>query len=232
MKEAYEPDGKLKMVLVAGGSVTPEFLRLYCGPGKTDGETGMRTCLVGIDAGVLRLEEAGLVPDTVIGDFDSVSTEERERIRRVYPESVFLNPVKDDTDMEAAVRFAIEQKPDEVLILGATGGRMDHTITNLRLLALFEEAGIPAYLLDTCSRIRILKKSVTLHKNELYGPYVSLLPVSETVRNITLRGFKYPLEQASLELFSSLGVSNELKEETGEIIFSGGLLYLMETKDR
>ena len=61
---------------------------------------------------------------------------------------------------------------------------------------------------------------------------MSLIPVSETVRDITLRGFKYPLEHASLEPFSSLGVSNELKEETGEIIFPQGLLYLMETKDR
>ena len=226
MKEAYEPDGKMKMILVAGGAVTPEFLKRYCDPDDR------RTCLVGIDAGVLRLEEAGLVPDVVIGDFDSVSPEERERIRKGYPQNLFLNPVKDDTDMEAAVRYAIEQRPEEILILGATGGRMDHTITNLRLLMLFAEADLQAYLLDEHSRIRILKRSATLYKNELYGPYVSLLPVSETVRDITLRGFKYPLEQASLEPFSSLGVSNELEEETGEIIFSQGLLYLMETKDR
>ena len=226
MKEAYEPDGKMKMILVAGGAVTPEFLKRYSDPDDR------RTCLVGIDAGVLRLEEAGLVPDVVIGDFDSVSPEERERIRKGYPQNLFLNPVKDDTDMEAAVRYAIEQRPEEILILGATGGRMDHTVTNLRLLVLFVEADLHAYLLDEHSRIRILKRSATLDKNELYGPYVSLLPVLETVRDITLRGFKYPLEQASLEPFSSLGVSNELEEETGEIIFSQGLLYLMETKDR
>ena len=226
MRKAYEPDGKMKMVLVAGGEVSPELLRACCSPPDAG------TCLVGIDAGVLRLEEAGLVPDFVIGDFDSVSPEERERIRGRYPNKIFLEPVKDDTDMEAAVHYAIEQRPGEILILGATGGRMDHTVANLRLLVLFARAELQAYLLDEHSRIRILKESAVLYKNELYGPYVSLIPVSETVRDITLRGFKYPLEHASLEPFSSLGVSNELKEETGEIIFPQGLLYLMETKDR
>ena len=125
----------------------------------------------------------------------------------------------------------VEKKPERVVLLGALGKRMDHTMTNLRLLSLFAEAGISAVMQDERNRIRILTGNVRLLRSDLYGPYISLLPVSGAVKGITLRGFKYPLTRAALEPFSSLGVSNELTEAVGEIEFEEGLLYLMETKD-
>ena len=234
---AYGPGER--WVLVAGGTVDPDLLRsvVSCGkrpeerkslPGKTTGET---VRILGIDAGVLAAEAAGCTPDMVLGDFDSVTAEEKALILRDYPERVVLDPVKDDTDLEAAIRFALERKPSRITILGGIGSRMDHTMTNLRLLVLCAKENVPAVLIDKTNRIRVLTGSVTIRREDLFGTYVSFLPVEGAVRGITLRGFRYPLSDATLEPFSSLGVSNELTEEVGEVRFSGGMLYMMETKD-
>ncbi len=216
----------MKLIMVAGGVIQPELLSGFCR------EAGEEMKIMGIDGGVLAVERAGAVPDLVIGDFDSVPTEERERILNTYRQQRVLNPVKDDTDLEAAVRWAVRLHPEEVVLLGAMGDRMDHTLTNLRLMVLFAEAGIPAVMQDHCNRVRILTGSVKIRKEQLYGPYISLLPAAGPVKGITLRGFRYPLTDGVLEPFSSLGISNELTEQEGEILYQEGLLFMMETKDR
>ena len=224
------------VLLVAGGPSDTEWVKSRIqesiqakkGP---DSEPTCGTILVGVDAGVLRIEEAGAMADLVIGDFDSVKPEQKERILKNYPEQILLDPVKDDTDMEAAFRRLLTMKPKSVTILGATGGRMDHLLANLRLLKLFADEEIPAEILDPQNRIRMVRGSVILRKNELYGKYISLLPAAGDLTDGTLRGFKYPLKGAALPMFGSLGVSNELLEEEGEISFSGGFLYLLETRD-
>lgn len=233
----------MKLIMVAGGELDQEFLQHVLD------EAGPDRRIMGIDAGVLAVEVSGYTPDYVIGDFDSVSAEERQRILDTYQEKRVLCPVKDDTDLEAAIHWILEGMPvgdeaegipatgkveggiEEVLLLGMTGNRMDHTLTNLRLMAHFPKAGIPAVMLDRKNRIRILTGSVKIKKEELYGPYISLLPVFGAVEGITLKGFKYAIENAVLEPMSSLGVSNELIEPVGEILYPEGLLYLMETKD-
>ncbi len=216
----------MKLVMVAGGSVDEELLTEICG--------NKDAAFLGIDEGVLRLEAAGVTPEYVIGDFDSVPEEEKNRISRTYPDRRILNPVKDDTDMEAAVRRVLEMDPlpEEVLILGATGGRMDHLLANLRLLVLFAEKRIPAFILDRQNRIRILTETTVIRKEEMYGRYISLLPVTEAVEGLSLRGFRYPLDHARLDVVSSLGISNELSGAEGEIRFDRGMIYMMETKDR
>ncbi len=216
-------------VLVAGGTADPELIKEI----SRDVREGESPFLVGIDAGVLRIEEIGEIPDLVVGDFDSVDPDTGRRIRDTYPNRLILDPVKDDTDMEAAVRLMIRKGPVRVTILGATGGRLDHTLANLRLLQLFSDAGIPAALLDRQNRIRILTgpERIRISRKDQYGKYISLLPVKGDVEHLSLRGFKYDLEDGVLPLFSSLGVSNEIVNAEGEIEFPSGYLYLMETRD-
>ena len=223
-----EPNRGEHWILVGGGNADPG---LICRTMEEESDSGVPCRILGIDAGVPATEAAGYKPDMVLGDFDSVTDEDRKRIIDQYPERVLLDPVKDDTDMEAAIRFILRKNPSKITILGGTGSRMDHTMTNLRLLVIAAGAGVPAVLLDTTNRIRVLTGSVTLKREDLFGTYVSLLPVEGEVRGITLRGFRYGLSDAALYPFSSLGISNELTGEEGEILFSGGMLYMMETKD-
>ena len=222
------PDGdEMKLVLVAGGSCDPLWLKKELTPLLCSGWKCM-----GIDAGVLKLLSAGFRPDHVIGDFDSVTPEEREKILTDYPEQTVLRPEKDDTDMEAALRLAVQFQVEEILICGAIGSRMDHTLANLRLLDIPFQAGIPAVLLDPCNRIRLIREELHIRRSEQYGRYVSLLPFDGPVGGLSLYGFKYTLEDAELVHATSLGISNEIVAEEGVIRLRSGRLLVIESQDQ
>ena len=84
---------------------------------------------------------------------------------------------------------------------------------------------------DANNRIRMTERGMKLRRDEQFGTYVSLIPYTEQVEHLTLTGFKYPLTDACLKGFCSLGVSNEIKEEEAEIVFDGGVLLVIESRD-
>ena len=217
----------MKLILVAGGNVETGWLTEQLKREYAQGAVK----LLGVDAGVLKIEQTGYIPDQVIGDFDSVSESDRLRILDRYKEKRVLNPVKDDTDMEAALHLAVAMRPEEILILGGIGSRMDHSMTNIRLLAIPDQAGIPAVILDPHNRIRRIESGTLIRKEEQYGKYISLMAVSEEVRGLTLKGFKYSLTDGTLPAETSLGISNEIIDDQGMISFTGGRVLLLETKD-
>ena len=139
---------------------------------------------------------------------------------------------KDWTDTELAVQRALEYGPSRIDLAGATGGsRIDHLLGNIQLLALALTAGVPMLLLDTHNRIRLLEKGCRIAKAEQYGDFISLLPFGGSVCGVTLRGMKYPLDDAVLTPDITLGISNEIVDETAEISFSSGKLLMIETRD-
>ncbi len=230
---------RMTLIIVAGGSCEPGVLaeqisRIERGGEREDTlpeEKDRKCLLLGLDAGVLTLEAAGFPPDHVLGDFDSVSTEERSRILSSYPQQTVLDPVKDDTDLEAALRWAMKKRPKEILIFGATGSRMDHTMANLQLLSLAEAAGVPAVILDPGNRIRMIRGTVNIDREKQYGRYISLIPVDGELKGVTLTGVKYPLQEAVIPFGLSLGVSNEITADRAEIRIREGRAFLMETRD-
>ncbi len=78
----------------------------------------------------------------------------------------------------------------------------------------------------------MIDRGMTLARKEQFGTYVSLIPYTECVEHLTLKGLKYPLTDACLRGFCSLGVSNEIVADTAEISFESGLLLVVESKDR
>lgn len=172
-------------------------------------------------------------PDVIIGDFDSADSEILSHFRvQEDVEIKELSPQKNDTDTEAAIRFSVQMGAEQITVLGATGSRLDHVLGNIELLGIGLNAGVPIEILDLQNRIRMIDKSVTLKKEIQYGTYVSLLPYTERVENLTLQGFKYPLKEATLTGFCSLGISNEIVGEEARIIFDSGILLLIESKDK
>jgi thiamine pyrophosphokinase len=219
----------MKLIMVAGGTLNEEwFSRMI--PENASGENENYK-FMGIDAGAIRLIRMGIKPDYVLGDFDSVSSEETAEILGCGAEKRVLNPIKDETDLEAALRWAVDISPDSIMIFGATGGRMDHTLANLQLLSIPLKANIPAMILDPGNRIRRIRGSVMLRREEQYGKYISLIPVGGEVKGLFLSGFKYSGSEISLPGNSSLGISNELTEDVGEIWFESGELLLIEARD-
>lgn len=214
-----------KIVIVSGGSITDDFAKLWITQYQPD-------YIIAADSGMEFLQRVELMPDMIVGDFDSVRPEtlayfkEKQGIIRKQ-----LNPVKDDTDTEFAIREAIKLGAEKITILGGTGTRLDHVFGNAALLGIGLKENADIQLVDAHNRIRMIDKSIKLIKTEQFGSFVSLLPYAGEVKGVTLKGFKYPLEKHTMGSFSSLGISNEIVEEEAEILFEEGILLLIESRE-
>lgn len=228
----------MKVVIISGGQIQDEFALDWLSKNAYD-------CLIAADAGMEFLFRNGIVPDVIAGDFDSVKEDALKHFQELarreggaasqdtgkIPQVIPLNPVKDDTDTEYVLREAIRRGATEVSILGATGTRLDHMLANVYLLGIGLDAGVKIQLVDAHNRIRMISGSLCLEKAQAFGDYVSILPVAGKAKGVSLRGFKYPLENAEMEVFSSLGISNEIVDETAYIEVKEGILLVIESRD-
>ncbi|HJV46290.1 MAG TPA: thiamine diphosphokinase [Bacillota bacterium] len=186
--------------------------------------------VIGVDRGAWYLWQHGVIPDHAFGDFDSVSQEELSLLQKEIHHLVSCDPImKDLTDTEMAFRWAILQQPSEIILLGATGSRFDHSLANVHLLYKGLEADIPCRIIDTNNEIRVISQTTKMRKGRF--THVSLLPLSMQVTGITLEGFLYPLNNATLCIGQSLGVSNIIVKEEGSISLSTGYLLVIQSKD-
>lgn len=172
------------------------------------------------------------MPNYVVGDFDSVSTKTLEFYQN-KPNVLFHKfcPEKDNTDTDIALKLAIELHSSNITIMGALGKRMDHALSNIHILIDALKKRIPCQILDDYNKIYLINRNITLNRNKTYGTYISLIPLTSKVQGITLTGFKYPLNDALLEIGKSLGVSNEIVEEVANIELKKGILIVIESRD-
>lgn len=188
--------------------------------------------VIAVDAGLEAVKALGILPDVIVGDFDTVKTEvlsEFQQMEHIIWE--VHRPEKDETDTELALKRAMASGCGEIAILGATGGRLDHMLGNLHLLYPCLQKGIFAYLLDSQNKVYLLDEGKDFFEETLWGKYVSFLPLSQEVKGITLTGFKYPLYEKDIEIGTSLCISNELIEEEARIDFREGVLICVESHD-
>ena len=193
-------------------------------------------CVILVDGGLEPAEKLGLVPDAIVGDFDTVRPEILDRYRQNAGGDVLWDvhkPEKDETDTELAISTAMKLGCTRLAILGATGGRLDHEFSNIHLLKMCLDAGVEAALYDAQNRVSLLTGGRVFRRDETYGKYVSFIPMTEQVRGITLTGFKYPLTGKNISIGREAGlcVSNEIVEETAKIRFDEGILICVESKD-
>lgn len=231
----------MKVVIISGGHVEDTFALGWLQNNKYDK-------LIAVDSGMNFLFRNGLKPDIIAGDFDSVNQDAyeyfagnentttcnastRDRQEAGKPEILRLNPIKDDTDTEFAIREAIRRGATHITILGGTGTRLDHVLGNVHLLGIGLDLGVAIELVDAHNRIRIIDSEITLGKDEQFGQFVSLLPFAGNVKGVTLEGFKYPLTDYTIESFCSLGISNEIENEKATVRLKEGLLLMIESRD-
>lgn len=154
------------------------------------------------DSGLKHREGLGIVPDLIVGDFDS----------HVNPhldvETITLPREKDDTDTAFAVKEALRRGFQDFLLVGIIGGRLDHTLGNLSLLLLLDGQGKKAAALDDFSELEVVSDR-PVQINDQYA-YFSLLNISGTARGITIKNAKYPLSEAEITCEYQYGVSNEV----------------------
>lgn len=214
-------------LIVTGGKLNLAFARSFLKKEKFDK-------MIAVDAGLEAMDALGLIPDYVVGDFDTVSTPVLERYRQL-PFIVWEQhkPEKNETDTELARSRALTLGCGKIVFLGATGGRLDHMLGNLHALYACMESGVEAYLIDSQNRVCLLDEGKTFCRASLWGKYVSFLPYTEEVKGITLRGFKYPLHEKDIRRGQEVGlcISNELAEDTAVLTFTEGILICIESRD-
>ena len=188
--------------------------------------------VIAADAGLEVLRPLHISPNAVVGDLDTVDKKVLEEYQN-QPDIEFEihKPEKDETDTELALLTAARQGCEAVDILGALGGRMDHAIGNIQLMYQFFCQGMEVNIYDARNRLYLLGGHKVFHREEVYGKYISFLPMTETVEGLTLRGFKYPLQRRTIGLGTSLCISNELKREEGILELERGVLLCVEAHD-
>ena len=215
----------MNTLIIAGGEIDKQILENYI-------KEHSSLNIIAVDKGLEALFKLNVVPNHVVGDFDSVDTGILQSFKN-NPKIVFhkYNPEKDNTDTDIALNLAIELDSSNVTIIGALGKRMDHSLANIHILKNSLEAGIPCQILDSYNRIYLVNSNTSIYKNKVYGKYVSLIPLSTKIDGLTLNGFKYPLQNYSLSIGTSLGVSNEIVENVANIELKSGILIVIESKD-
>lgn len=210
--------------LIAGARCDKNFVR-ECLNNKKEEDI-----IIAIDSGLEVLYELDILPDIIVGDFDSISN----NILDKYNNSKLLkvNSEKDFSDTELAFEICIEKGFKKVFLLEALGKRMDHTLSNIFLLSKYIEK-LDISILDKYNKIYLKNKNFSISKNSRYGKYISFYPLNSYLENFSLFGFKYPLDKVFIDITKnpSLTLSNELIDEEGKIEFSNEFLLCIESKD-
>ena len=178
--------------------------------------------IIAADSGYVSCCNAGITPQIVIGDFDSYPQDmvNAEKIVR-------LNPVKDMTDTQEAIDTAVKAGAREITILGALGGRIDHTIANIHLLKYARSKGARAEIADRDTYISLIWDSCTVSRRE--GFCLSLIPLTDC-SGVSIQGVFYPLKNADMPVGNPYGISNEFTEDYAHIEVDSGELLLILCK--
>ena len=219
-------------VIVSGGMIQKDFALDFLKKIQEE-RKGKKLVLMAADRGLDFFRKNGITPDIADGDFDSLSVEGKKYLENLKDtEIIRLQPEKDDTDTQSTLNLAIAKGSENILILGATGGRIDHLIGNLGLLTLGKLKGVSVAIADAQNYICLVKSGTILSKAGQFGKYVSFFSAGEAVDGLTLKGFKYPLNNFCLTTADSgLTVSNEIRDDTAQITYDRGSLMMVMSRD-
>ena len=181
--------------------------------------------VVATDGALDQAVQRDIAVDTLIGDLDSLSDSTGLEDRFPNMEILRYPEDKDWTDLELAIDWALEQHPTTIVLYGAVGGRIDHTMTNLALLEKGLHSGIPITLISSNESICLIQGSLSL-KDAAIGDRVSLLPIS-LFATVSTQGLKYALDGEKLFRGQGRGVSNVVVSTPASIDVEGGVLAVI-----
>jgi thiamine pyrophosphokinase len=181
------------------------------------------------DLSIIDGNRMNILVDCIIGDFDTVKKDVLQAYQNIGIKVVQFPPEKNYTDTHLALLKAIEFGASDITIVGAIGSRMDHTMANIGLLNITLKHKIPCKIIDDKNIIQMIDDKVEINAKD--GKYISLLPTTECVTGIYLGGFKYPLSDATISQGESIGISNELTNEIGQIRITSGKALVIQAND-
>ncbi|NOY97882.1 MAG: thiamine diphosphokinase [Chloroflexi bacterium] len=185
--------------------------------------------IIAADGGTRHILTLGLLPQIVIGDLDSLAESDRRRLEqagvllRRYPAD------KDETDLELALKYAVEANYRPIIIVAALGGRLDQTLGNLSMLADPALAGLDVRLDDGVEQAFFVRRQAQIRGR--LGDVVSLIPWGVPAVGVTTEGLRWPLSGETLSPHKTRGISNELLSDTATIRIEEGLLLCVHRRE-
>ncbi|MBL8091144.1 MAG: thiamine diphosphokinase [Anaerolineales bacterium] len=175
------------------------------------------------DGGTRHALTLGLTPHLIIGDMDSLPA--NFQLSTFNGEVIVFPKDKNETDLELAINHAITLKPDEIIIVAALGGRIDHALANISLLTNFQHATFNLRLNDGLEEIFLCKDHVEVKGRS--GDIVSLIPWGGNVEGVTTQNLKWKLNNETLSFDKTRGISNEMISDIASISITKGLLLIV-----
>ncbi len=222
----------MQAIVLADGDVAPRARIDATWPGWAD----PAALVIAADGGARHAAALGLRPVIWVGDGDSVAPDELERLAADGAEIRRVASAKDESDTELAVLAALERGADDIVILGALGGgRIDHALANVGLLAHPALAGRRAILLDAAARVSLLRAPgpdgapIQCALPGRVGDLVSLLPLGDGVEGVTTNGLAYPLTDEPLPAGPARGLSNIRQNAAAGVSVRRGMLLIVES---
>ncbi|MBQ7829912.1 MAG: thiamine diphosphokinase [Clostridia bacterium] len=206
----------MKAYIFTGGEIFHQYIEE-----KPDGND----LVIAADAGYKNAALMGAHINILIGDFDSLGD-----IPDDVDEVFRLPEEKDVTDTQIAVDMAVERGADEIVIVGSTSGRLDHTLSTLAILEKYWEKRLPIYIVNGQNRVRYIRDSGFIVVRSQYK-YFSVIAADEKVKGVSIEGGKYPLIKKTLLRNHQFAVSNEITKNCALITVKKGGIYIIESKD-
>lgn len=176
--------------------------------------------VIAIDSGLDHSLAGNIIPKLAIGDFDSASPRALAWAKDQGVELVPYPPAKDQTDTQLAVEHALALGAERIYLYGGLGTRIDHSLANMQLLFLIASKGAWAVVTDGVQRVYLLQEHLELQPEA--GFSFSILPLTLTVEGLTIRGARYPLQDATIELGDTRTISNEFQNRPVELSLQRG----------
>ncbi|MBS5883416.1 MAG: thiamine diphosphokinase [Clostridium sp.] len=211
----------MKAIIVSGGRAPSKQLLLN--------EIKNSNLIIGADKGCEVLYNYNISPNYILGDFDSADKDIIKAMEVSGCEKIKYKKEKDFTDTEIAFNLAVEKGAKEIVLLGGTGTRYDHSLSNLGLMLKALKMSIILKIIDDNNIIFLTDKSIILKGNK--GDTISFHAYCECVKKLNICGSKYDLINYDLYLGDGLTTSNEFIGNDIKITFDSGILMVLYTKD-
>ncbi len=179
------------------------------------------------DGGLLHALALDRMPDAIVGDLDSIPP---EMVKKMAAKKVIIHhypPAKDQTDLELTLEWALKERPAEIMLVTALGGRLDQMLANILLLTRPAYRHITMTLADGPQWGRIIRPHQPCTVTGQPGDTLSLVPLTPTVSGVTLTGVGWPLTDATLELGSTWSISNQMTGPEATVSIDDGMALMV-----
>lgn len=211
----------MRAIIVSGGNKpSKELLMSYI---KDD------DYIIGVDKGCNALYEYGITPNEILGDFDSADLKIIDYFKNKKVKNQTFPPEKDYTDSDLGYIVAKERGFKDIIFFGATGTRVDHMLANIGIMIKANRENIHMEIVDDNNRMFIINKKTTLKGK--YGQLLGFHALSDVVKNVSIKGAKYTLENYDMTLLEPRAICNEFLDEDVTISFDDGLILVIYSND-